>query len=121
MNGFRARYIRDLIELLERQRGADAFSIAWERLAKGLLSARAIASLRASANTLAEVRRGAFPEELPLEQAEDLLLALDAALGNGSGRLLEETAFELFKNELTEAQLAVRGDVTATMLNLEAR
>jgi hypothetical protein len=55
-------------------------------------------------------------DSIPLDLGEELLLAIDATLGDGSGRLLEEAASELATRSLLRSTAGVvSGDLQATM------
>ena len=55
-------------------------------------------------------------EVIPLDLGEELVLAIDATLGDGSGRLLEEAAAEMATRSLLRSTAGVvSGDLHATM------
>lgn len=55
---------------------------------------------------------------IELDLAEDLLRALEDALGDGSGRLLEAAAFDLFCHALAEQQVDPNETLIATLARL---
>ena len=68
-------------------------------------------------NELAEAK--AALDAIPLDEGEDTLLAIDQGLGDGTGRLLERLAREMFSRQLVQAAAAVRvGDLYGTVARL---
>jgi hypothetical protein len=55
-----------------------------------------------------------------LDDAEEVLLSVDAILGDGSGRLLEGPGADLATRALGQCGLGVSGDLVATMARLRA-
>jgi hypothetical protein len=110
MSGVRARFVRDVIELVEREHGRDAIRSG-------------VAKLSARIGTLGDfvaVRTPPAGEGLPASEAEELLLGLDAVLGDGSGRLLEAASTEVFARVLGPGGLTVRGDLMSSAARLRA-
>lgn len=108
---FRQGVVSDVLEALERQQGASVR----ERL-KARLHERLAERLRRS-----EASSNSPSDLMPLDDAEELLLAIDSALGNGSGRVLEAAALELFSRTLSrDAGAVIVGDLFGTVARLRA-
>ncbi|MBX3128130.1 MAG: hypothetical protein KF718_15505 [Polyangiaceae bacterium] len=105
----RCWFIRDALGLIEREHGAGSV-------------ARALARLGEQARAQCEpelLRRSSPTDTLPLHVAEDLLLTLDSALGDGSGRLLERLGLDLATRTLSQSGTSVIvGDLFATVARL---
>ncbi len=104
----RSRFVRDVIDALER---SDA-SVPM-RLAARLIP-RLMRSLSDHVYNAVELR-----STMPLEEAEELLLGIDAALGDGSGKVLESAGFVLGSRLLSHrGSVVVPGDVVRTIARL---
>ncbi len=104
----RSRFVKEVIDALER---SDA-SLAMR------LSARLIPRLLRSLSE--QVYGDANPRSsMPLGDAEELLLGIDAALGDGSGRVLESAGFVLGSRLLSHRSSAlVPGDLVRTIARM---
>jgi hypothetical protein len=107
----RTWFLRNLLEAAEREFGAAAVAALPERVP---------ARLRPQL-TLERLRTSAVLDTIPLDEAEEAILALEHALGDGSGRALERTACEMLGRQLAHAVSAVRvGDLFGTVARLRA-
>lgn len=107
----RTWFLRNLLEAAEREFGAAAVAA---------LPERAPARLRAHL-TLERLRSSAALDTIPLDQGEEAMLAVEHALGDGSGRALERIACEMLGQKLAQAASAVRvGDLFGTVARLRA-
>ncbi|MBN2195060.1 MAG: hypothetical protein JW751_19745 [Polyangiaceae bacterium] len=104
--GLRILYLRELMESIHRRERAAAQRLAL-RLPERLRPH--IAYERLQPRTVGAV--------LPLDEAEELLLAIDEAIGEGSGRVLDEASYELALRGLLRGTLgALVGDGLADTL-----
>ena len=103
--GLRVWFLRDFVESLERR----------ERAVRTRLVLRLPERLRSALEATEQSTQD--PAALvPLDVGEELLMAIDAILGDGSGRVLEETAAELAARALLRnAAGVVPGDLAATL------
>jgi hypothetical protein len=107
VQGIRSWFVRDVLEVLER--GGIIVPRLQERLPPRLVSYVDLGALRASHPT----------DTLPLDDGEELLLAVDAVLGDGSGRVLEGAAVELAARLLAQGVGGVvPGDLLATVARM---
>jgi hypothetical protein len=98
-----------LLEVLERGGGAEVR--LQERLPQRLTGYAALETLRLAGPT----------DALPLDDGEELLLAIDAVLGDGSGRVLEAATLELAARMLAQGSGGVvAGDLMATLARMRA-
>jgi hypothetical protein len=68
-----------------------------------------------------EPRSNGHSDLMPLGDAEELLLAIDGALGDGSGRVLEAASLALFSHMLSrDAGVVIVGDLFATVARMRA-
>jgi len=105
----RSWFLRNLLEAADRELGSSALAA---------LAARAPARVRPHLS-LDRLRTTAALDAIPLDEGEDALLALDQNLGDGTGRLLERLAREMFARQLVQAAAAVRvGDLYGTVARL---
>jgi hypothetical protein len=104
---FRKWFLRDVLDHAERR----------EPGALARLIARLPDRLRAQVD-LGELRSSSPDDTLGLDDAEELLLSVDAILGDGSGRLLEGPGADLATRALGRCGLGVSGDVVATLARL---
>ncbi len=109
VSGVRSWFVRDFIEVLERERGK-----AVAQAALGRLSAR-FPSLDATA-----LRKSAPSEVIPIQEAEELFLGIDSSMGDGTGKVIEAIGLELFAKSLGQGGLIVPGDLMSTVLRLRA-
>jgi hypothetical protein len=99
--------VRDVLEILER--GGNVVPRLQERLPPRLVGYVDLGALRTSHPT----------DTLPLDDGEELLLAIDAVLGDGSGRVLEGAALELAARTLAQGVGGVvAGDLLATVARM---
>ena len=99
--------MRDVLEVLER--GGTVVPRLQERLPARLVGYVDLGALRTSHPT----------DTLPLDDGEELLLAIDAVLGDGSGRVLEGAALELGARMLAQGVGGVvAGDLLATVARM---
>ncbi len=107
--GIRSWFVRDVLEILERAGGAGAR--LHERLPQRLAGHADLEALRIANPT----------DVLSLDDGEELLLAIDAVLGDGSGRVLEGASLELAARMLAQgAGGVVAGDLMATVARMRA-
>jgi hypothetical protein len=107
----RSWFLRDVLDSLERERGAAALERLTERLPPRLQPRANVQRLRASGPS----------DTIGLDEGEELLLAIDAVLGDGSGKVLETVATELFSRTLSFGGLKVSsGDLLGTVARLQA-
>jgi hypothetical protein len=105
----RSWFLRNLLEAADRELGAGALAG---------LAARAPARVRPHLS-LDRLRTTAALDAVPLDEGEDALLAIDQGLGDGTGRLLERLAREMFARQLVQAAASVRvGDLYGTVARL---
>jgi hypothetical protein len=105
----RSWFLRNLLEAADRELGPGALAG---------LAARAPARVRPHLS-LDRLRTTAALDAIPLDEGEDALLAIDQGLGDGTGRLLERLAREMFARQLVQAAAAVRvGDLYGTVARL---
>jgi hypothetical protein len=109
VSGVRAWFVRDFLEVVERERGRAATRAALTKLTARLTSIDTAALRQSTPNDL-----------VPLHEAEELFLGLDMAIGDGSGRVIETAGLELFSKQLAQGGLIVPGDLMATVLRLRA-
>jgi hypothetical protein len=103
--GLRTWFLRDLLASIERR----------ERAAITRLMLRLPERLRVHLDSQA-LRDSSPTDVIPLDLGEELILAIDATLGDGSGRLLEEAAGELATRSLLRSTSGVvSGDLQATV------
>lgn len=105
----RARFVRDVLEFVEREHGLESAAVV-QRLGARLGRLSDFEELRSSAP-------GAL---LPIANVEELLLGLDGMVGDGTGALLEAAGLELFSRVVNRDGLAVPGDLMATVTRLRA-
>jgi hypothetical protein len=102
-------FLRNVLESAEREYGAAALESVSARVTPRLRPHLSLDRLRASAAL----------DTLPLDEAEDVLLTLDAVLGDGTGRALERIAEDLYAKTLIQGGGAVRlKDLFGTMARL---
>jgi hypothetical protein len=103
--------LRNLLEAAEREFGGPAVAALPERVPSRLRSHLTLDRLRSSAAL----------DTIPLDEGEEAILALEHALGDGSGRALERIACEMLGRQLAQAASAIRvGDLFGTVARLRA-
>ncbi len=99
------------MEAAERQLGAPAVAGLRAKLPPRLALHASLERLRASA----------VVDAIPLEEAEEILLSLDALLGDGTGKLLENIGVDLAARVLSQGGGVARaGDLAGTVVRLQA-
>ena len=107
----RSWFLRNVLEATERQLGA---------LAVGGLRARLPPRLSPHAS-LDRLRASAALDSVPLDEGEEILLAIDSLLGDGSGKLLESIGSDLATRVLSQGGGVARaGDLFGTVARLQA-
>lgn len=105
----RSWFLRNLLEAAERELGAPAIAA---------LPSKVTARLRPHLS-LDRLRSAVAVDTIPLDEGEEVLLALDQVLGDGSGRLLERLSLEMHARQLLQAKGTVRlGDLGGTVARL---
>jgi hypothetical protein len=98
-----------VFEAIERERGTGTLERLLPRLPDRLHALASLERLRSSGPL----------ETFVLDEGEELLLTVDATLGDGSGRVLEVAAVDMFSRLLSQPGSAVRGaDLLGTMARL---
>ena len=97
-----------MLDTIERDRGSEAVARLPDRVSERVRQHARLDALRASSPTAT----------IPLTDAEELLLAIDSVLGDGSGRVLEVAMFELATRVLSQAGAVVVGDLHGTVARL---
>lgn len=110
MPGLRARFVRDLVESFERESSGDTVGETLRRLEARLSTADVRATLRSAVHA----------DALDVADAEELLFGLDAAVGDGTGQLLERLAAEQLGRILAQGNLSIPGDLMATVARMQA-
>jgi len=107
----RSWFLRDVLDALERDKGSAALEQQLGKLPPRLRPLASPARLRATGPT----------DTVSLDEGEELMLALDASIGDGSGRLLETVSADIFSRTLSFGGVrASSGDLYGTMARLEA-
>jgi hypothetical protein len=107
--GIRSWYVRDVLEIVERS-GASIARLK-ERLPQRLHAYLNLTVLRAAAPT----------DAIPIDDGEELLLGLDPALGDGSGKILENIGLEIATRMLVKGSGGVvPGDLVGTIARMRA-
>lgn len=101
--------MRDFLEVVERERGRAATQAAVAKL-----------TARSTSTDAGKLKSSTPNDVIPIHEAEELLLGLDMALGDGSGRVIETAGLELFSKSLAQGGLIVPGDLMATVSRLRA-
>jgi len=100
-----------MLEATERQLGVSAVAGLRARLPPRLAAHASLDRLRASAAL----------DTVPLDEGEEVLLAVDSLLGDGSGKLLETIGADLATRVLSQGGGVVRtGDLYGTVARLQA-
>jgi hypothetical protein len=111
MSELRSWFLRNVFDVLERQLGTATVSSLRTRLPARLAVHCSLERLRTSAAL----------DSIPLDEGEELLLALDALLGDGSGRVLESIGLELASRALSQGGGVTRAsDLAGTVARLQA-
>lgn len=108
----RSWFLRNVLEATERQLGVPAVASLRARLPPRLSPHASLDRLRASAAL----------DAVPLDEGEELLLAIDSLLGDGSGKLLESIGLDLATRVLSQSSSGVAraGDLYGTVARLQA-
>ena len=107
----RSWFLRNVLEAAERQLGVSAVTTLRAKLPPRLAPHASLERLRASAAL----------DSVPLEEGEEILLSLDALLGDGSGKLLENIGVDLASRVLSQGGSVARaGDLPGTVIRLQA-
>jgi hypothetical protein len=107
----RSWFLRNVLEATERLLGVPAFEGLRTRLPPRLSPHVSLDRLRASAAL----------DSVPLDEGEEILLAVDALLGDGSGKLLESVGGDLAARVLSQGGGVARaGDLFGTVARLQA-
>jgi hypothetical protein len=107
----RSWFLRNVLEATERQLGAATVATLRTRLPPRLSPHASLDRLRASAAL----------DSVPLDEGEEILLAVDALLGDGSGKLLESIGSDLATRVLSQGGGVARaGDLFGTVARLQA-
>lgn len=105
----RSWFLRNLLEAAERELGAAALSSLPSKVPARLRPHLSLDRLRATVAV----------DTIPLDEGEEVLLALDQALGDGTGRMLERLSREMHARQLLQAKGTVRlGDLSGTVARL---
>ncbi len=99
-----------MLEALERLQGQSALASLTEKVPRRLLPHASLERLRASAAL----------DTILLDDGEELLLFIDALLGDGGGRVLEAVGQELAARALNQGGVARFGDLHGTVARLQA-
>jgi hypothetical protein len=99
-----------VLEALERQYGPSALALLVDKVPRRLLPHASLDRLRASAAL----------DTILLDDGEELLLFIDALLGDGAGRVLETIGQELASRALGQGGVAKFGDLHGTVARLQA-
>jgi hypothetical protein len=103
--------LRNVLEAAERQLGVATVSKLRAKLPPRLAAHASLAHLRMSAAL----------DSVPLDEGEEILLSLDALLGDGSGKLLENIGLDLATRVLSQGGGVARaGDLVGTVARLQA-
>src|SRR6478735_8635669 len=106
----RSWFLRNVLEAAERQLGAAAIPSLRGRLPPRLVGHASLERLRASTAL----------DCVPLDEGEELLLSVDAFLGDGNGKLLENIGIDLAVRVLSQDGSVVRsGDLAGTVARLQ--
>ena len=107
----RSWFLRNVLEAAERQLGVSAVMTLRAKLPPRLALHASLERLRASAAL----------DSVPLEEGEEILLSIDALLGDGSGKLLENIGVDLASRVLSQGGSVARaGDLPGTVIRLQA-
>jgi hypothetical protein len=105
----RSWFLRNLLEAAERELGVAALASLPEKVPSRI---RPHVSLDRLRGTIAL-------DSIPLDEGEEVLLGVDSALGDGSGKLLERISREMHSRQLVQAKGTVRiGDLIGTVARL---
>jgi hypothetical protein len=105
----RSWFLRNLLEAAERELGVAALASLPEKVPSRI---RPHVSLDRLRGTIAL-------DSIPLDEGEEVLLGVDSALGDGSGKLLERISREMHSRQLLAAKGTVRiGDLIGTVARL---
>lgn len=107
----RSWFLRNVLEATERQLGPSALINLRAKLPPRLATHASLDRLRASSAV----------DSVPLDEGEEILLSVDALLGDGSGKLLESIGVDLTARVLSQGGSVARsGDLPGTVARLQA-
>jgi hypothetical protein len=107
----RSWFLRNVLEAAERQLGATAVTSLRAKLSPRLATHASLDRLRASSAL----------DTVPLDEGEEMLLSVDALLGDGTGKLLESIGVDLASRVLSQGGSVARaGDLLGTVARLQA-
>jgi hypothetical protein len=107
----RSWFLRNVLEGAERQLGATVVTSLRARLSPRLATHASLDRLRASSAL----------DTVPLDEGEEMLLSVDALLGDGTGKLLESIGVDLASRVLSQGGSVARaGDLLGTVARLQA-
>ncbi len=106
----RVRFLRDMLRAAEREQGAGTLSRLQGRLPDRLRTHADASVLNASTPS----------DTISLDDGEEVLLAMDTMLGDGSGRLLETASFDLVARTVSQGNMLVVGDLLGTVARMRA-
>lgn len=110
MAGVRVRYVQEVIDAVRCGSGPAAVRWAFDKLRARL----------GTLPTLEGLMLLAPGDIIGLAEGEELLFGLDATLGDGSGKVLEDVATEHFGRVVGSAGLVVPGDLMSSAARLRA-
>ncbi|MEB2310514.1 MAG: hypothetical protein OZ921_05165 [Sorangiineae bacterium] len=106
----RVRFLRDILRSVEREHGPETLQRVRARLPE-----------RLHVHLEPERLRSSTPSEtMSLDDAEEVILAIDSGLGDGTGRVLESASADLVGRTLASGGLLVLGDLAATVARMQA-
>ncbi len=107
----RTWFLRDVVDVIERAYAGGANARLHERLPERL-------AVHLDADQL---HKAAPTDTLSLDEGEELLLAIDRVLGDGSGRVLEDASLALATRTLSQGGgVVITGDLLGTMQRMRA-
>jgi hypothetical protein len=105
----RSWFLRNLLEAAERELGVAALATLPDKVPSRIRPHVSLDRLRGSIAV----------DSIPLDEGEEVLLGVDSALGDGSGKLLERISREMHSRQLLAAKGTVRiGDLIGTVARL---
>jgi hypothetical protein len=106
----RSWFLRNVFEAAERQLGAPAVAAVQAKLPPRLSSHASLDRLRSSSAL----------DTVPLNEGAEILLSVDALLGDGAGKLLESIGVDLASRVLSQGGSVARsGDLAGTVARLQ--
>jgi hypothetical protein len=104
----RTWFLRDVLDVLDRELGSPVLGRLPERLPPRLRDYVVLETLRSSSPV----------DTIPIADAEELLLGIDGALGDGSGKVLEGAMIELASRLLSQSGGLLVSDLMGTVARL---